>query len=362
VLVEKDTFASGSTGDSSAILRHHYGPQEQYSRMAAWGHEFYREFEAETGEVIAYESNPFVRYAKRDTATAEYVLDGYEMLSSLDLPVSKYEDDLTDQFPMFDLEEYDLVVTDDSAAYSDGADATNGFIRAAGRNGVGVVTGTAVESIDVQHDAVVGVRTEDGTIACNQVVSAAGPWTQPLMDTVDVRVPLQISREQILILDPPAEYAEDYYDLTPTISLPGGGYYMRPDFGEGILVATHHTGESVDPDWYDNKPDEEMVFELTSKLQSVVPTLADSGLRGRYCGVYATTPDHDFVIDQVGPDGCYLAAGFSGHGFKHGPTVGRMLSDLVVSGDTDLIDDVDFFSLDRFDGNPDGHGKPDDLA
>jgi glycine/D-amino acid oxidase-like deaminating enzyme len=361
LLVEKDSFASGSTGDSSAILRHHYGPQQQYSKMAKWGHEFYRNFADETGQEIAYERTPFVRYAKRGSETAEYARAGSEVLSSLDLPVSIYEDDIEERYPMFDFEEYDLVVCDETAAYSDGSDAANGFVRAASHDGVTVVSDTRVEAIDTEAGQVVGIETAGGYVSCPEVVSAAGPWTQELMATVDVEVPLSISREQVLILDPPQEYLDEYYDITPTISLPGGGHYMRPDFGDGILVATHHTTEEADPDWYDDTPDEETVLSLTSKLTELVPALADSGLRGRYCGVYSTTPDHDFVIDEAGPDGCYLAAGFSGHGFKHGPTIGKILADMVVDGGTDLVD-VDFFSLDRFEDDPHGHGKPDDLA
>jgi glycine/D-amino acid oxidase-like deaminating enzyme len=329
--------------------------------MAKWGHEFYRNFEDETGEAIAYERNPFVRYAKHGSETAEYARAGYDVLSSLDLPVSTYEDDIDERYPMFDFEEYDLVVCDESAAYSDGSDAANGFVRAASRNGVTVVTDTEVEAIDTEAGRVVGIETDRGAVACGEVISAAGPWTQELMASVGVEVPLHVSREQVLILDPPQDYLDEYYDITPTISLPGGGHYMRPDFGDGILVATHHTMEDADPDLYDDTPDEETVLSLTSKLTELVPALADSGLRGRYCGVYATTPDHDFVIDEVGPDGCYLAAGFSGHGFKHGPTIGKILSEMVVDDGTDVVD-VDFFSLDRFEDDPHGHGKPDDLA
>jgi glycine/D-amino acid oxidase-like deaminating enzyme len=103
------------------------------------------------------------------------------------------------------------------------------------------------------------------------------------------------------------------------------------------------------------------MLELVEELAEVIPELQDAAVKGRYCGVYSTTPDHDFVIDEVGPANCYLACGFSGHGFKHGPAVGKMLADLVERGETDLVD-AEFFSLDRFDDDPTGHGLPEDLA
>lgn len=357
-LVEKDGIATGSTGDSSAILRHHYGDQTIYSKMAWWSHQFYRNFEEETGEVIAHVDNPMVRFGRENTEPGEYAEAGYDTLQSLDIPSTRYEsDELPDHFPMIeDVESFDFGISDDTAGYSDGADAANGFARAAQQNGATVVTGVGVESLEVEENSVAGVKTEDGNIECESVVVAAGPWTPRLGEKVGVDIPITTTREQVLILEPTEEYKAEYPSLVPTTALPGGSWYIRPDFGDGILVATHHTDEEVDPNRYANTPDEEMILELTEQLSGMIPELSDAGLRGQYCGVYSTTPDHDFVLDQAGPGGCYFACGFSGHGFKHGPAVGKIMTDLVVKGTTDMVDE-DFFSLDRFDESESGHGR-----
>lgn len=357
-VVEKDKIGTGSTGDSSAILRHHYGDQEIYSKMAWWSHKFYRHFDEETGEAIAHEDNPLVRFGNENTSGGTYAEAGYEVLSDLDIPVTRYDsDELPDQYPMItDVDEYDFGISDDTAAYSDGADAANGFDRAARRNGATVITGTGVESITVDDGAVVGVETEDGDITCETVVVAAGPWTPRLGETVGVDIPITVTREQILILEPPEDYKNDYPSLVPTTALPGGEWYIRPDFGDGILVATHHTDEEVDPDHYDNTPDEETILDLTDQLGEMIPELRDAGIRGQYCGVYSSTPDHDFILDQIGPDGCYFACGFSGHGFKQAPAVGKIMTDLITDGSTSLVD-ASFFSYDRFTESPEGHGR-----
>ena len=172
-------------------------------------------------------------------------------------------------------------------------------------------------------------------------------------------MPITPTREQVLLLEPSETYAEAYPSLTPTTGLPGGEWYIRPDFGGGVLVATHRYTEKTDPDSYDDTPDRETVLELVDRIAEAIPELADAGVMGKYCGVYATTPDHDFVIDQAGPDGCYLACGFSGHGFKHAPAVGRIVTDLVIEGATEFVD-AGYFSLDRFEDDPAGHGRPDD--
>lgn len=360
-LVERDNVAAGSTGDSSAILRHHYGDDEIYTEMAHWSHEFFRSFEERTGQPIAHADSPLVRFGEEGTEVGEYAAAGYEVLADRGVPVSWIDgDELPERYPMYDgLESFDFAVSDDGAAYSDGADAANGFARAATDEGATVVTGVAVESIDVADGEVVGVETEDGRVDCADVVVAAGPWTPELAADVGVDVPITPTREQVVVLDPSDEYVAAFPELTPTTSMPGGEWYLRPDFGENVLVATHYLTEETDPNDYDDTPDESTLLELTDLVTETMPGLEDAGIQGAYCGVYSTTPDHDFVIDDPGPDGCHLACGFSGHGFKHGPAVGRIVADLVVDGDTDLVD-VDYFALDRFEDDPQGHGLPAD--
>lgn len=361
-LVEKDAIASGSTGDSSAILRHHYGDRGIYTRMAWWSHvEYYRQFESRTGASLSYEASPLVRFGRDGTPAGDYARAGYDELSAADIPVSLIEGaDLQERFPMLSgLESLDFGVIDEEAAYTDGSDAASGFARAAAEAGARIVTGVAVTSLDTEDGAVVGVETDSGAVACEDIVLAAGPWTTRLAGDVGVDLPIQPTREQVIVLDPPAEFRDEQLPDTPTGGMPGGHWYFRPDFGGGLLVATHRHTEIADPDTYARKPDEETLLELVDHIAETIPGLREAGIRGSFCGIYSVTPDHDFLLDQVGPDGLSVAAGFSGHGFKHGPAVGKIMRDLVVAGESDLVE-VDFFSLDRFEDDPDGHGKPDD--
>jgi sarcosine oxidase subunit beta len=50
------------------------------------------------------------------------------------------------------------------------------------------------------------------------------------------------------------------------------------------------------------------------------------------------------MISEIG--GFYCATGFSGHGFQHGPAVGRILSELILDRKTPF--DLGPFSYDRF--------------
>lgn len=354
-LLEKNAIGSGSTGDSSAIIRHHYGEKEIYTRMAIWSHHFYREFEEVVGEPIAYTENPRVTFAEEGSDDGAYAEAGYEILSDLDIPVSRYEsDEFDEQYSMLSLEEFDFAVSDDTAAYSDGTDVAAGFARAAQHLGATVVTGVEVEGFTVDNDAITGVQTDEGRIRCEDLVLAAGPWTPMLAEKLDLELPITPSREKVLLLEPSDTFCEDHLNDLPTAGLPGG-FYIRSEFNDGVLIATHHSEENCDPDFYDNSLSEETLLELHSTILEYIPGLDDAGIQGEYSGVYANTPDHDFILDQCGPEGCYAACGFSGHGFKQAPAVGKIMSDLIAAGETELVD-RDYFSLSRFEESAHGHG------
>ena len=69
--------------------------------------------------------------------------------------------------------------------------------------------------------------------------------------------------------------------------------------------------------------------------------------------MYSMTPDEDFVIDFLGGEfgeDAVVCGGFSGHGFKMAPVVGRVAADLVENGRAEGVD-LTRFSVGRFDGD-----------
>jgi sarcosine oxidase, subunit beta len=67
-----------------------------------------------------------------------------------------------------------------------------------------------------------------------------------------------------------------------------------------------------------------------------------------WAGLYAMTPDHHSVLGPVPQlPGFFVANGFSGHGVMHSPATGRILSDLILQGKTEIVD-APLLSIDRF--------------
>jgi glycine/D-amino acid oxidase-like deaminating enzyme len=76
---------------------------------------------------------------------------------------------------------------------------------------------------------------------------------------------------------------------------------------------------------------QEFTVEMRAKIERRYPELRRALGRGGYAALYSVTPDWQPIIDRLpGVDGAFCAAGFSGHGFKMAPAVGRILTELVL--------------------------------
>jgi sarcosine oxidase subunit beta len=79
-----------------------------------------------------------------------------------------------------------------------------------------------------------------------------------------------------------------------------------------------------------------------------MPAMAKATYLHGHAGLYDMTPDAHPIIGATGIDGLYLAAGFSGAGFKKGPAVGQCLAELIFDGQASTVD-LHPFRLSRFD-------------
>jgi len=66
-------------------------------------------------------------------------------------------------------------------------------------------------------------------------------------------------------------------------------------------------------------------------LVDLLPRLGDVRVMRQWAGAYDVTPDSYPILDRVGPNGLFVAVGFSGHGFKLSPEVGRLVAEYVAT-------------------------------
>jgi len=194
---------------------------------------------------------------------------------------------------------------------------------------------------------VYGVTLADGSeVHAEQVIVAAGPWTPALVAGVGVDIDVRAQRAQLVLVDQGVPTPE-----VPVLSdLAGLQYICREPNGE-LLVGNsdHQTPQYIDPDKYVNRADDSTIEKNIMKLGNRLPDMPDPRITSSYVGAYDVTEDYNPVIGPAPVEGLFLATGFSGHGFKISPAVGKLVADLLIDGRTDLPNvNPDDFRFSRF--------------
>jgi sarcosine oxidase subunit beta len=215
-----------------------------------------------------------------------------------------------------------------------------GYAFAARSLGAEIRAGCSVIDIGIRGDQITEVVTEQGSIQTNVVICAAGAWARSCGAMVGVELPVIPLRRQILFTEAieglPAE-------LPMTIDFASSFYFHRE--GPGLLMGMSHPGEKPG---FGVETSDDWIPDLLKVAQRRAPTIAETGIRGGWAGLYEMTPDHNAIIGEATSVARFLyATGFSGHGFLQGPAVGEILRDLVLQRRPFV--DVTPLSVDRFD-------------
>jgi glycine/D-amino acid oxidase-like deaminating enzyme len=174
------------------------------------------------------------------------------------------------------------------------------------------------------------------------VVNAAGPWAGLLAKLAGIDLPIEPLRRMLV----PTEPFDKVSQKSPMVIDMASGFHYRPE-GLGILMAWNDADEKPG---FNTNFDPAFIEKILTRGVKRLPCLEEAEVNPRraWAGLYAMTPDHHSVLGPV-PElpGFFVANGFSGHGVMHSPATGRILSDLILQGKTEIVD-APLLSIDRF--------------
>ncbi|KAB5550336.1 hypothetical protein PHYPO_G00052620 [Pangasianodon hypophthalmus] len=210
--------------------------------------------------------------------------------------------------------------------------------------------------INIKPGDLITVTTDSGTYQAKNLVITAGPWAKTLLSLTGLQLPLQVVRINVcywkekvpgsysisnrfpcFIQMQPKEAEHDIYGL-PSNEYPG------------LMKVCYHMGSETEPDERDRQTDRRDVDALSSYISRCFPGLVPVPAVVESC-MYTVTPDNNFVLDcHPTYSNIAIGAGFSGHGFKFAPVVGKVLCELSMGQNPSY--DLSPFSIQRFQDNP----------
>ena len=305
----------GSSHGGSRIFRLAY-PDVRYVRMAQEALPLWRELEDDSGTALLDVTGGIDHGA---TASVESVASGLgEAGAAFEwLPAAA----AAERWPAMRFDGERVLFQPDAGRCRADA-AVHALAGAAGAHGAEVYFEQAVEALAID-DAGVVAETDFGDYAAPVAVVTCGAWAPSfLRGRVDLP-PMSVTQEQyfhFLPRDPSSEWPSFIHHVRPF-------RYGLETPGEGVKVAEHHSGPAVDPDTRSFEIDPDGETRVTAYVEEWLPGLDPYAVTAATC-LYTTTPTEDFVIERHGP--LVVGAGFSGHGFKFVPLVGRMLAELAT--------------------------------
>ncbi len=347
VVIDKGHVAQGGSGRSSALIRMHYSypPEVQLAVVSLRMFENWRDVVGEEGD---FRKTGFVRIVH--PGEGDRLKQNVEMQRKLGVNVKLIDRvELNKLEPDWKVDEVELAAYEPDSGYGDGAGVANDFLTRARDLGVAYLSKTEALEFLVHGERVCGVKTDHSEIASPIVISATGPWTQPLFQRIGIDLPIETEYHQVAILKNAPGMKGGGCACIDSVS----ATYFRSDAHDKFLVGDFYGQRGADPDNFPPRASDDGLEEIIERASRRVPKLENAEVMRGVTGVYDMTPDSRPLLGEIsGVAGLYVCAGFSGMGFKISPAIGLVMSELLLNGRGKTVD-ISSFCPGRF-----AAGKP----
>ena len=204
--------------------------------------------------------------------------------------------------------------------------------RLARQQGATLHEHTPVARIEADANGVHVTTQAGGIVAGDRLLLTAGPWTGPRLADFGVSVPLVVTRQAYVHLEPTSHAEAFAVGRFPVWIDASTNFYGFPRLGDvpGVKLALHEHGIVTTPETVEREVTEADSETIRRYAHTRFPWLGDAVVYSKVC-LYTNTPNEDFIIDAVpGLPHTFVVGGLSGHGFKFTPLLGQILADLAT--------------------------------
>lgn len=326
---------SATLGSAGQVRMHHSDPD--WARLAALAFPAFEHWADTLGGDPGFRRTGFAFLV--DAEHAELAGHNTALLRGLGIEAALLTpEEFTERHPGLAVKDVAAVAYEPRSGYGDPRRVLAALTDGARRHGAVTLAAPSGGRLLRRGERITGVVAGEEHVHADAVVLAAGAWSGPLVAEAvpEERLPLRSKRVGLAV----AEAAD----------LPGGaglpmviddinGVYFRPDGAGRVLFGVPLDGWDVPPEQAGAPPEAERVERARLLVDRRLPGLATapaaSGETGTAAGAAADgyTPDGRPLIGPApGVGGLYLAAGFSGGGFKVAPAVGEAVAAELVTG------------------------------
>ena len=238
VLIEKGELTSGSTWHAAGQVPH-YSDTPLFARVQYESFESYKRLEAESGESAGVHAVGSLRLARTEDEIREY-----KRYLAFARPLG-IEADLIGPnetralFPLLEFDGFKAALHTRLDGYTDPAQTTNLFAKAARAGGAEIYRHTRVGAIARTPGGEWRIATDKGAITVDIVVNAAGFWGPEISAMVGGYLPILAMEHEYLVTEAAPELAQFTREL-PVFRDMNVPTYVRQE-RQGLLVACYES-------------------------------------------------------------------------------------------------------------------------
>ncbi|HKD84849.1 MAG TPA: FAD-binding oxidoreductase [Terriglobales bacterium] len=343
LIVEREAHqGKGSTGKSMGGVRAQFATKPNI-QMSLYSIPFYAAFEERLGHPSGYRDQGYLFVATKPSHM-EYLQVNQILQKSLGLKqacmVTREEIvAIVPQLRADDVLGGSFCPTD---GFVDPYSVMVGFTTRACEQGTTLWRSTEVTAINRDGAGITGVQTTRGEVSTRVVVNAAGAWAAEVAALAGINLPVEPMRRMLI----PTEPFDGVSHEVPMVIDMTNGFHFRPE-SLGFLLAWNDPEETG----FNTNFDPAFIEKVLTLAADRVPCFENLAVNPKraWAGLYEMSPDHHAIIGQVEElPGLFCANGFSGHGVMHSPATGRMVAELILTGKTKVVDNVELLSPARF--------------
>jgi len=347
LLEREEQFGQGSTGRCAGGIRHQFSTEVNI-RLSRESIKMMERFPEEIGQEIGLNQIGYLFVLDNDQDFAQFKRN-VALQNSLGIESRMLSvDDIHRRVPLLNLEGIVGGTIYERDGLADPNSIVQGYInktrqlrRANPASPVTLLNNVTVIEVRLANGKVQSVVTNMGEIATETVVITTGAWSAKIGEMIDMDIPIQPVRRQIAVTTPILELPSNF----PFVLFFGQSLYFHPESGQSILTGKSNNDEPVG---FNTEVDRHWTETHLLEAMQRFPLLERAGLLSEWAGLYEVTPDEQAILGKLpGVEGVVIAAGFSGHGFMHGPIVGKLMAEEILDGGAHSVN-IDDLRYERF--------------
>jgi sarcosine oxidase, subunit beta len=348
LVLDRGQVGAGTTSQSSGILRTHYSVIENVAlARASW--QVFRNFAEYLGDAEASAGLVPCGYliAAPEGSKLDALRGALQGQRAMGIKVQELSAaQATELLPIARFDDAALIGFEPEAGFADAYLTATGFARAARRLGVKVMEGVEVQRLLHANGRVSGIETSLGHFTSELVISTQNIWARDIERWTGIATPVRAERHAVLALQGPRPYT---FQMPVFKDLGSPGMLYCRSYGGAQMLVSEGLGGEILPEPNNEQGDVSMdhVVDVGMQVAARFASFESAGLVSSWTGVYDVTPDWNPVLGRLaGMHGLIVGYGFSGHGFKLSPAVGRVLAQEALGLPTDVP--LAPYALERF--------------